>query len=164
MRICLLATVGASLVLSLVLAPGGLALAKRQHAEVCEGVDLIARLAKTDPIGHRRIVMRSAESQNSQAIFWLIEKEGLEPSYLLGTVHLTDDRVKQLPVAAEMALGRAEQVVVETYFDSEETVESVLARMSAPAVTSSSNSAERPPERGGAHQTPRHGERCRASR
>jgi uncharacterized protein YbaP (TraB family) len=139
MPISRLAIAGTILVLSLALWPGGDVLAKRKRVEACQGIDLIARLAQTDPIGHRRIVTRAVDTENSQAIFWLIEKEGLEPSYLLGTVHLSDDRLKRLPVAAEMALERAEQLAVETYFDSEETVESVLGSMNAPAVTSPSH-------------------------
>ena len=112
------------------------AAAKRERAPACQGTDLIATLAQTDPVGHRRIVARSAEFENSRAIFWLIEKEGIEPSYLLGTVHLTDPRLKRLPHAAEIALGRAHQVAVETYFESGEDAASVLEGMQSETISS----------------------------
>lgn len=112
------------------------ATAKRNRVPTCGGIDLIARLAQTDPLGHRRIVARSAELENSRAIFWLIEKEGLEPSYLLGTVHLTDPRLKRLPPAAEIALGRARRVAVETYFETGEDASSVLEAMGADLISS----------------------------
>ncbi len=102
----------------------------------CEGTDLIEQLAETDPAGHASIVRQASELQNSDAIFWLIEKEGAEPSYLLGTVHLTDDRVKRLPVAAELAFAKAKHVAVETFFDSEEDIQRVLESMPAEALSS----------------------------
>ncbi len=129
----------AAVLLVMIVAAGlwpGVAAAKRERAPNCGGTDLIATLAQTDPVGHRRIVTRSAEFENSRAIFWLIEKEGAEPSYLLGTVHLTDPRLKRLPHAAEIALGRARQVAVETYFESGEDAASVLEGMKAETISS----------------------------
>ena len=116
--------------------PAAGARAAKAHPAVCKGTDLIEQLAKTDPAGYARIVSRASELENSQAIFWLIEKEGHEPSYLLGTVHLTDDRVKRLPVAAELAFAKAKHVAVETFFDSEEDIQHVLESMPAEAVSS----------------------------
>jgi hypothetical protein len=137
MRLGRLPVVMLATALSVMLWPQGGAHAQRKTAiAACKGTDLIARLAETDPLGHRRIVTRAAEVENSGAIFWLIEKDGLEPSYLLGTVHLTDERVRRLPLAAEMALERATRVAVETYFDSQEDVESVLSGMGASAISS----------------------------
>ena len=126
-------------VLAMIVASGfwqGTAEAKRERTPGCQGKDLIADLAATDPLGHYRILARSAELENSRAVFWLIEKEGIEPSYLLGTVHLSDPRLKRLPPAAEIALGRARQVAVETYFESGEDAASVLQGMTAETVSS----------------------------
>jgi uncharacterized protein YbaP (TraB family) len=139
MRMGRLPAVMLTLALSGVLWAGDSALAGRNKAAPCRGIDLIARLSKTDPIGYRRIVTRAAEVENSGAMFWLVEKDGLEPSYLLGTVHVTDDRVKRLPVSAEMALQRADRVAVETYFEDEENIETVLSGMGPAAVTSVSD-------------------------
>ena len=52
---------------------------------------------------------------NGKGLFWKIESQkGVAPSYLFGTVHLTDDRVQTLPAAAEAALAKARTVVIES--------------------------------------------------
>jgi hypothetical protein len=112
------------------------ALARQPLAEACKGTDLIDELSRSDPAGHARIIRQAAEIENSHAVFWLIEKDGVEPSYLLGTVHLTDDRVKRLPIAAEVAFTKAEHVAVETFYDSEEDIQKVLEAMPPEAVSS----------------------------
>ncbi|MFO1170866.1 MAG: TraB/GumN family protein [Hyphomicrobiaceae bacterium] len=136
MRVGLRLIFGLAVLAAASLMPAAGARAAKAHPAVCKGTDLIEQLAKTDPAGYARIVSRASELENSQAIFWLIEKEGHEPSYLLGTVHLTDDRVKRLPVAAELAFAKAKHVAVETFFDSEEDIQHVLESMPAEAVSS----------------------------
>ncbi|MEZ5925234.1 MAG: TraB/GumN family protein [Hyphomicrobiaceae bacterium] len=96
----------------------------------------MAELARRDPLAHRRIIQRAVATANSQAVFWQIDRAGRTPSYLLGTVHLTDERLKRLPQAVDRALQQARQVAVETYYDREETAESVLSQLGTAAVSS----------------------------
>lgn len=137
MRIALPPIIGLGLLLASVYGSSQGALAAQSATPACEGTDLIEQLSRSDPAGHARIVQQAAEVENSRAVFWLIEREGVEPSYLLGTVHLTDDRVKRLPVAAELAFAKAEHVAVETFYDSEEDIQKVLEAMPPEAVSSS---------------------------
>jgi hypothetical protein len=50
---------------------------------------------------------------NGSARLWKIEKSGAKPSYLYGTMHVTDDRVTTLPEAAKAAYDNADIVVLE---------------------------------------------------
>ncbi len=47
-------------------------------------------------------------------LIWKIEKEDIEPSYLFGTIHLTDPRVLKLPKEVGNAYRAANTVVIET--------------------------------------------------
>ena len=64
-----------------VVAPPGLAFA------ACEGESFFHRLRAEDPAAHARIVAEGRKIANGQGNFWRIEREGVAPSYLLGTFH-----------------------------------------------------------------------------
>ncbi len=49
---------------------------------------------------------------------WKVSKEGVAPSYLLGTIHLPSKATLKLPPAAEEAFKKAEAVFCEIAFDS----------------------------------------------
>ncbi len=51
---------------------------------------------------------------NGQSIFWKIEKEGLAPSWLLGTFHVTDPRVTAMPEAARAPFRDSAILIVES--------------------------------------------------
>ncbi|HEV7415472.1 MAG TPA: TraB/GumN family protein [Tianweitania sediminis] len=80
----------------------------------CSGMDLVEHLAGSDPAAMRRVEAAAAAIPNGRAIFWRIEKDGVAPSFLLGTMHVADPRVVALPTAAEAALREAATVVIET--------------------------------------------------
>lgn len=46
-------------------------------------------------------------------LLWKIEKPGIRPSYLYGTMHVSDERVTRLPVKVETAFVTAQQFVME---------------------------------------------------
>ncbi|WP_244631257.1 TraB/GumN family protein [Aureimonas sp. ME7] len=46
--------------------------------------------------------------------FFRVERDGVKPSWLFGTMHLSDPRVLDLPPAVDAALGQADGVVIET--------------------------------------------------
>ncbi len=51
---------------------------------------------------------------NGKSIFWKIEKPGLKPSWLLGTMHVSDARVLTMPKGAAEASAAADTIVVES--------------------------------------------------
>jgi len=48
-----------------------------------------------------------------QSHFWKIEGAGPSPSYLLGTIHITDPRVAALPDEVQDVLGKANSLTIE---------------------------------------------------
>jgi uncharacterized protein YbaP (TraB family) len=79
----------------------------------CKGTDLLADLLGRDPKAHKEVMEQAAAVKNGEAIFWKIEKDGVEPSYLLGTAHVTDPRVTRMPPEAQSALKTASVVALE---------------------------------------------------
>ena len=61
-----------------------------------------------------RVVAEGEAVPNGKGIFWKVEKPGLEPSYMLGTMHVADPRVLEMPAGARDALARAKTIVVES--------------------------------------------------
>lgn len=80
----------------------------------CGGVDLLQKMAKTDPGELATIRAEAAKVPNGEGRLWKIEAPGVEPSWLYGTMHVTDPRVLQLPAKAAEALSKAGTVVIET--------------------------------------------------
>lgn len=54
-----------------------------------------------------------AETPNGTGIFWKIERAGTEPSYLLGTMNITDPRVVSTPKEAWAPFDNADTVALE---------------------------------------------------
>src|SRR5262245_56512716 len=79
----------------------------------CTGNNIIAEVEKTDPTGHARIMAAAKDRPNAKGLLWRIEKAGLAPSHLFGTIHLTDDRVNNLSPAVKEALAGAKRVALE---------------------------------------------------
>ncbi|CAN7189787.1 hypothetical protein Brsp04_03103 [Brucella sp. NBRC 12952] len=77
------------------------------------GVNLIDGLDKKEPKLWSELQAEAEEMPNHKGIFWKIEKDGLEPSYLFGTIHLSDPRVMALPGAVTKAYDDADKIVVE---------------------------------------------------
>jgi len=88
----------------------------RTHAEElgCGGHDLIAEMAKSDPARLEALRKEAAGTENGKGLLWKIEQPGRKPSYLFGTMHLTDPRVLKLPDAAQNAYSGADTVAIET--------------------------------------------------
>lgn len=80
----------------------------------CHGENLLVVMEKEKPEELARIRAEAAKVPNGQGIFWKIEREGLKPSYLLGTMHVTDPRVLTMPSGAREAAGAADVVVIES--------------------------------------------------
>lgn len=87
--------------------------ANAQPAPSCGGENLLDIMAKTDPEGYQRVIDSAAQTVFGDAVFYRVEKPGTAPSYLFGTMHLTDERVLDMPDAAEKALENADIVAIE---------------------------------------------------
>ena len=80
----------------------------------CAGSDLLVDMQKNDPAGYAAIVANAKKIPNGEGIFWKIEKAGAEPSWLLGTMHISDPRVVEMPRGAKEAFAKAATVIVES--------------------------------------------------
>lgn len=79
----------------------------------CKGTDLADALKISNRAKYDAIMKDAAAIPNGGAIFWKIEKDGVGPSWLLGTAHVTDPRVTTLPPAADRVLDQSATVVLE---------------------------------------------------
>ncbi len=62
----------------------------------------------------RRCARKRRRLPNGKGLLWKIEGHGQAPSFLLGTMHVTDPRVLAMPGGATEAFARAETVIVES--------------------------------------------------
>ena len=79
------------------------------HADVpaCTGTNLLAKYKAEQPAGYEEVMREAAAIPNGEAMFWKIEKDGVAPSWLLGTAHVSDDRVNDLTPDIKNALLNA---------------------------------------------------------
>ncbi|MGB3502930.1 MAG: TraB/GumN family protein [Mesorhizobium sp.] len=80
----------------------------------CKGADMLPEMAKDDAAGFARMQADAAATPNGVGLLWKVEKAGAEPSFLFGTMHMTDPRVVTLPTSAQTAFDAASTVVIET--------------------------------------------------
>lgn len=85
-----------------------------EPAIVCAGSDLLADMQAKNPAAYDAIVAEANSVPNGKGTFWKIEKPGLEPSWLLGTMHISDPRVLAMPQGAQAAFDKAAIVIVES--------------------------------------------------
>ena len=100
----------------LVLLAAGLVYAGTARAEeaACDGVSLVAKLSAAAPEKLASARAEAAATRNGKGRLWKIEKDGLKPSWLFGTMHVTDPRVTKMPASAQSAFDAADTVVIET--------------------------------------------------
>jgi uncharacterized protein YbaP (TraB family) len=80
----------------------------------CTGQNLLTQLQQSDPAKYASIMTEGDKVANGKSIFWKIEKPGVKPSWLLGTMHVTDPRVLSLPKGAAEADKSADTIIVES--------------------------------------------------
>lgn len=85
----------------------------RAQVPTCAGTDLLDELQKTDPALWQGVVNEAKKVSNGQARLWRIERAGVAPSYLLGTLHSTDPRITALSPALEKALAETRTIALE---------------------------------------------------
>jgi hypothetical protein len=82
----------------------------------CPGRDMLAEMRAADPQGFAEMRRVADATKNATSRFWKIENPSApdrQPSYLFGTIHLTDDRVIAMPDAVIEAIGTARRVALE---------------------------------------------------
>lgn len=92
-----------------------IALSAPASAQVaCTGKDLFAELKQTDPARLAKIEAKAAGTPNGESVLWRVEKDGLSPSWLFGTIHMTDPRVTALTPEAQKSFDASDRLVIET--------------------------------------------------
>lgn len=86
----------------------------RAQAPACTGSDMLADLAKRDPSLLAKMEAEAKKTLNGEGLLWKLEKPGSEPSWLYGTMHVTDPRVTTLEPAAQKAFEASRTMVMET--------------------------------------------------
>ncbi|MCO6180310.1 TraB/GumN family protein [Ciceribacter sp. RN22] len=125
-----LAALHVALALSLLLVLTSLSPARAESNSACPGIDLLSDLKQKDSGAYEAILREAAKTPNGKGIFWKIEKDGLAPSYLLGTMHVTDPRVLRMPKGAPEALAVSSTIVVESdeILDDKKAAAAILLR------------------------------------
>ncbi len=105
---------------------------KTQAAKLhCAGKDLLADLKAKSPKAHAAIMSAAKKIKNGDAILWKVERAGVEPSFLFGTVHLTDSRVTRFSDQVLGALARSTHLALEVADVSPEKTSQAIAAASA---------------------------------
>jgi len=102
----------------------------RAELPACGGENILERLEQADPAAFAKLRAEADAMTNGKGIFWKIERQGLAPSWLLGTMHVTDPRVLAMPEPARAAFAQAETVIVESdeIADERRAAAAILAR------------------------------------
>jgi len=102
----------------------------RAEAPACHGTNLLDELKAENPKEYDRVIAEGAKVPNGKGIFWKIEKAGIAPSYLLGTMHVSDPRVLKMPSGAAEAHAAAKTIVVESdeVLDEKKAMAGMLAK------------------------------------
>src|SRR6478609_1847616 len=95
--------------LALLLGPAAFA-SDDSAAPTCRGINLLEAMQGTDK--YERVLAAAAATVNTEALLWKIENGDRPPSYLFGTVHLTDDRISEHSPALLAALAEARLLVL----------------------------------------------------
>lgn len=109
-------------------------LGARAGMPVCSGQDLLAAMATDDPGSLAEIRVEAAKVPNGTGLLWKIEKPGTAPSWLFGTMHVTDPRVVDLTPQARAAFEEAATVVIEAT-DAVDPQQAALALAKRPDLT-----------------------------
>ncbi|MEO4043788.1 TraB/GumN family protein [Hoeflea sp. CAU 1731] len=85
----------------------------RAQEIVCQGENLMPSLEADHPEAIAAIEAAEAETVNGKGLLWRIEKDGVEPSWLFGTMHVADPRITAMTPAAREAFDKADVIAVE---------------------------------------------------
>lgn len=97
----------------MVLAQASHAGAQTTGQDACGGTNLIEEYRANDP---EKLATLEAEAEKEifgNSIYWKIEKDGLPASYVLGTMHMADERIANLDGARLEGFSASQTVIVE---------------------------------------------------
>ena len=97
----------------MVLTQATFAHAQTAEAETCGGKNLIAGYRQNEPEKLAALRSEAEKTINGSSVFWRIEKDGLAPSYVLGTMHMADERIANLEGKRLQAFNASQTVIVE---------------------------------------------------
>lgn len=112
-------------------------------ASTCGGKDVLAELAATDQSAHRSIVAKAEQTPNVEALLWRVEKAGRPPSYLFGTIHMTDERVTLLSERVKTAISTSKRIAVELADMSPGAMTKAMAKAAPLLINPAGNGLER---------------------
>ena len=92
----------------------------------CAGTDLVPQLRSEDPQGYRAAQARADLVLNGTGRFWLIERDGVAPSWMLGTFHAPEG-MDTLSAVIRSAFDGADHLVVELDSRQQEDMEARIA-------------------------------------
>jgi uncharacterized protein len=79
----------------------------------CGATDLLKAMQKGEPEIYQKIVAAAKTVPNGDGLLWRIEKPGVQPSYLFGTMHSTDPRLDRQVNRIRPLIARSSSVAVE---------------------------------------------------
>jgi uncharacterized protein YbaP (TraB family) len=88
--------------------------AARAEDAGCGGNNILTALERSDPARLATLREEAAATPNGKGLLWKIEGGRSRPSFLLGTMHVTDPRVLAMPAGAADAFAEARTVIVES--------------------------------------------------
>ncbi|MFN3867980.1 MAG: TraB/GumN family protein [Hyphomicrobiaceae bacterium] len=94
----------------------------------CAGNNMLDELRVIAPDLASRVAAEAASTINAGAVLWKIERGGIAPSYLLGTIHLTDERVTAFSPRLTQALDEVGTVALEVADVSAEATQAAMAK------------------------------------
>ncbi len=85
----------------------------RAEDPACGGVNILDDMTRVTPEKLAEIRRDAEKTPNGNGLLWRIEADGVEPSWLYGTMHLSDPRVLEMNAPARAAFENADAVVLE---------------------------------------------------
>jgi uncharacterized protein len=104
------------------------------QATTCAGTNIMTELKASEPKLYAEIRQAADVTLNAKSVLWKIEnteKPEQAPSYLFGTIHLTDDRVMELPEAVKTAFSESVRAALEIEDVSSSRISEALQTMSS---------------------------------
>lgn len=83
-------------------------------AAECGGQNVLDAMKRDDPARYEAVMAEAARAPNGDTLLFRIDRAGLAPSWLFGTMHLTDDRVVAMPKQAQAVFEAADTVAIES--------------------------------------------------
>ncbi|WP_374828795.1 TraB/GumN family protein [Paenochrobactrum pullorum] len=108
------------LTLSLLFAAGTFAFTQKTYAQEtqtksCKPTkNLLPDFIKSHPDTYQKLEAQAADTPNHSGLLWKITKPNVKPSYLFGTMHLSDPRISNAPAPVLALLDKAETMIIET--------------------------------------------------